>query len=59
MRFVKVTGHPIFVTCCHCHTQLLAGDNQNVHADVDGKPFNAFYCPKCTDFTKVVDVKNL
>jgi hypothetical protein len=59
MKLVKVTGKNFNTKCCHCGKHVTAGDNQDVHADIEGIPYQSYYCNVCTNFSKVVDIKSL
>ena len=47
MRFEIVNASPIFRTwCINCHGKLYS-ESQRIWADLDGKPFKAYYCEPC------------
>ena len=47
MRLSEVQPHPpCNVKCCKCGVTLLTSANR-VWADLDGKPFHAYYCALC------------
>jgi len=44
MRLKRVGGPSLNVTCCKCHATV---NTAEAVADLDGKPWEAYYCPRC------------
>ncbi len=48
LRLVPVwEDNPITLTCCACGKRCTQG-NDNFTADLDGEPFQDYYCEECT-----------
>ena len=61
MNLHPVTGQAFGTQCCACHKHVIGGDQayksrvmpgrlctpDDVFADLDGKPFEAYYCADC------------
>ncbi len=49
MRLQLVTGKPFHARCMLCQTSVWAGDGADILADLDGKPFKAYYHSACIE----------
>ena len=42
-------GNPVTVKCGCCNCYNTIGDITEMYADLDGKPFESYYCENCKD----------
>ena len=47
MNLQPVTGKPFYANCIGCGASTQFGSGNDGYADLDGKPFEAYYCPDC------------
>lgn len=51
-RNSNITGYPFQFICCQCRRCVTS--TQGYYADLDGKPFEAYYCIPCGSAKEII-----